>query len=818
MTGTKKSIEMDIDDPRAGKIAEAMSSQSAKKILHLLAEREMSGSEIASELEMPLNTVGYNLKKLVEAGLVDKLNKSFWSSKGKKMELYKISNKKIIILPRKINRAVVAGIMSVLAVLIIAFIVMNFQGGENLVVIGSDGHFVGDDGLKRFSSIGEMEEFLKENSGGYDAWGTFVNDGLVRAQEASAVPSVVADGVNKAGGASDYSETNIQIEGVDEPDIVKNDGKYIYAVVGNKVVIVDAYPVESMEILSEMEFDDNVRNIFVNGDKLVVFTEYYEYADSGIRCAGGIMEYGVRCGGYSKQSTIVYVYDVSDREYPELDEEYEFSGNYVDARMIGDNVYVISSKWINRNWFDMPVHATNGVEKSFVAGDVSYIDAPDENYVFNLITAIDLDDGDVNTEVYLMGSSGNIFVSQDNIYLTYQRRVSQKYYFERYVDEVVMGALPISEREKVKEIIGSDDEYWEKNRRINDIIDVYVVSLEPEEGLRYMEIVEERARAFSEKMQKEMEKTIVHRIEIDGMEIDYEAKGEVPGRVLNQFSMDEYDGYFRIATTTGGWNRVRNLNHLYVLDMDLELVGELEDLAKGESIYSVRFMGERAYMVTFRQVDPLFAIDLSNPYNPKVLGELKVTGYSGYLHPYDENHLIGVGQEADENGRTQGVKISLFDVEDVSNPREIGKYEIGEGRWSYTDVLYEHKALLFDKERNLLVIPVSYTVELVDDDLPDNAGARVYPRYEYWQGAYVFDIDLSGISLRGKVSHQEKTGEDYYYRGGENVRRSLFMDDVLYTISNSKIKASDLWSVEEIEEVDLGYEEPDYYYATGMVE
>ena len=275
------------------------------------------------------------------------------------------------------------------------------------------------------------------------------------------------------------------------------------------------------------------------------------------------------------------------------------------------------------------------------------------------------------------------------------------------------------------------------------------------------------------------------------------------GRLLNQFSMDEFDGKFRIATTSGeSFGRGNSSNNLYVLDEDLEVVGKVEGLASGERIYSTRFIGDRAYMVTFRQIDPLFVIDLSDAENPEVLGYLKVTGYSSYLHPYDENHLIGVGMEANEQGRAQGVKIALFDVSDVANPREIGKYEITDGIWSSSDVLYDHKAFLFDKEKELIAMPVSYSGQ-----------------NDYWQGAYVFKINLAeGISLKGKIAHEiEGSAKGYGYGGTDYVRRALFMDDVLYTISNSKIKASALGDLSEIEEVELPYDYGPIYYAEGGV-
>ncbi len=291
----------------------------------------------------------------------------------------------------------------------------------------------------------------------------------------------------------------------------------------------------------------------------------------------------------------------------------------------------------------------------------------------------------------------------------------------------------------------------------------------------------------------ENERTLIYRIHIEENQIEFVANGEVPGYVLNQFSMDEHEDYFRIATTTGQvWNsEAPSKNHIYVLDMDLNIVGRLEDLAPGEKIYSARFMGDRCYLVTFRKVDPLFVIDLKDPYNPEVLGQLKITGYSDYLHPYDENHVIGVGKEtvAAEQGDFswyQGVKISLFDVSDVENPKEIDKYEIGD-RGTESPVLRDHKAFLFDESKNLLVMPVS-VVESGKDFV--------------WQGAYVFDISLDeGLVLKGRITHLEDTSSysSYLY----HVKRSLYIDNVLYTISDKKIKMNSLEDLEQINEIEL---------------
>ena len=308
------------------------------------------------------------------------------------------------------------------------------------------------------------------------------------------------------------------------------------------------------------------------------------------------------------------------------------------------------------------------------------------------------------------------------------------------------------------------------------------------------------------------EKTLIYRIHIEGNQIELVASGEVPGYVLNQFSMDEHEGYFRIATTTGQvWNReAPSKNHVYVLNMDLNIVGRLEDLAPGEKIYSARFMGDRCYLVTFRKVDPLFVIDLKDPYAPEVLGQLKITGYSDYLHPYDEDHVIGVGKEtvAAEQGDFswyQGVKISLFDVSDVENPKEIDKYEIGD-RGTDSPVLSDHKAFLFDKLKNLLVMPVS--VAEIDENKYLN-GVPLTTRGDFvWQGAYVFDISLDeGLVLKGRITHLEDDSDlmksGYYFSSPFSVKRSLYIDNVLYTISDKKIKMNSLETLEQINEIEL---------------
>lgn len=275
--------------------------------------------------------------------------------------------------------------------------------------------------------------------------------------------------------------------------------------------------------------------------------------------------------------------------------------------------------------------------------------------------------------------------------------------------------------------------------------------------------------------------TTIYRIHVENSTINPEAKGEVPGRTLNQFSMDEHNNYFRIATTNSVNGTVQN--NLYVLNMNLSIVGSLENIAPSEMIDSARFIGNRCYLATsIIRRDPFFVIDVGNATEPKVLGYLKIPGFTRYLHPYDESHIIGVGR--DENN---SVKISLFDVSNVSAPVEVNMYSV-EGSRSNTPVLTDHKAFLFDESKDLLAIPVSIYYN------KDN--------YWQWQGLYVFNITISdGITLRGNVTHQENS--TVYWDSTYWVKRALYIENVLYSISDKKIKMNSLDDLMEIKEIPI---------------
>jgi uncharacterized secreted protein with C-terminal beta-propeller domain len=561
--------------------------------------------------------------------------------------------------------------------------------------------------LRKFSSYKELEHFVKTNlttyyRGGYELFG-----GGVAIPNTGFLPSVIAG--PKADVSGDYSTTNIQVLGVDEADIVKTDGKYVYAVSGDTFVIIDAYPAENAKILSKVKMEENPTEIFVNENKVIVFG-----------------------------STFIKVYDVSDKENPILRRDVSFDGSYFDSRMIGDYVYAIVSSPINylEEEIALPKISIDDKGQTIPANEIYYFDVPDYSYNFTTIISVNTqnDAEEISRETFLIGWTQNIFVSSNNIYIT----------STTYADGKILNSMGYPDTEE----------------------------------------------------------TIIHKISIADGKIEYKFWGEVPGTVLNQFSMDEYQGYFRIATTTGWMEQ----NNVYILDNGLKVVGKLEGLAPGEKIYSARFMGNKAYLVTFKKIDPLFVVDLKDPENPMVIGELKIPGYSDYLHPYDENRVIGVGKDAvDEESFAwyQGVKIALFDVSDPENPVEISNYVIGDrGTDSY--VLADHKAFLFSRSKNLLVMPISLA-KIDENKYPEGVPPYAYGDF-VWQGAYVFNVSLeNGFVFKGGITHMENYTDYSYYPQylPYSVKRSLYIDNVLYTISNKLIKMNNLEDLSEINEVAL---------------
>jgi len=594
-----------------------------------------------------------------------------------------------------------------------------------------------------------------------------------------------ADSANQG---PDYSTTNIQVAGVDEPDFIKNDGKYAYILSNDKLTIIEADPAETARIISKVGLDvsgQSLQNMFLNKDRLVIFYTGNDQQYS-------IPKYDYMPNTVSTPATHAIVIDVSSKEDPKIIKDYHVDGSYYNARMIGNYVYFISTS--NADYVHPMPPVVRESSKVIISPPIYYYDNPEPNYNFDTITSFDIFGDKITSQTFLMGSTGTLYVSNDALYMAHQE------YYPYYYDasakgrffKAIVPVLPDYLKNQITSIDNKSnldaDSKWVQ---ISDLLQKSYNNMADSDKAQLFDKIQKSLADYENNIQQDSQKTIIEKIAIDNGSLKYVAQGQVPGYLLNQYSMDESGTKLRVATTSEYYNPQHGngqSNNVYVLDQSLNVTGSLEKIAPNEKIYSARFMGDKLYLVTFHRIDPFFVIDLSAD-TPKVLGALKIPGYSSYLHPYDENHIIGIGKEITQNqyGNSEplGVKISLFDVSDVSNPVTVDTYEIG-GPTSNSDVLSDPKALLFDKEKNILSIPIS--LQQYGQPVPLGGGAPAQPYANNWQGFYVFGVDPSyGFTLKGKVEHYN--GTDYGYSQGS---RSFYIDDSLYTVTPNLMKINDL--------------------------
>ncbi|MBA4459927.1 MAG: beta-propeller domain-containing protein [Nitrosopumilaceae archaeon] len=678
--------------------------------------------------------------------------------------------------------------------------------------------FEGTQEIKKISSESELREILTASSifdgGFYDdrafPTGGFVLEESLELERRSVQagepvptpePGFASDTVTSQKGSDgmDYSTTNVQVENVDEPDYLKNDAKYVYIVSQNTLSIIDAYPAESAKLVLKIALDIEsqwIQNMFLNDDRLVIF--YNGQSQEEI-----IPQFDFIPRPSYSPVTHALIVDVSDKENPEILKDYTIDGHFRDARMIGDYAYFVTNKNIDHQYPRLPIIMESA--EPLMVPDAFYFDNVERFSNFNTLTAIDIFGDTITSETFLMGYSGTIYVSENNFYLTYQQNLPYGFYEESSRDrffDVVVPLLPQDLQNKIKAIKGdsslSSARQWTE---ISEVLQDSYNQMSQSQKENLFEKIRKALADYDAKIQQESLKTIIHKISIDGDKLEYQAKGSVPGRLLNQFSMDESNDRFRVATTTEYYSQYSGMmrsNAVYVLDEDLKILGGLDEIAPDESIFSARFIGDRLYLVTFQQIDPFFVIDLSSD-TPKILGELKIPGFSNYLHPYDDDHVIGVGRDTKEigNDRVQqlGVKVALFDVSDVSNPMVIDDYIIGDSS-THSEALNNHKAFFFDKRKNLLSIPISSDT----DSLEGITEKRIAPDWNRWNGFYILDLDVkNGIDLKGTITHTEN--DTRYYGMGNS--RTFYIEEVLYTVSDSMLKMNFMNDLEEVNSIKL---------------
>lgn len=579
----------------------------------------------------------------------------------------------------------------------------------------------------------------------YDVIGKADNAGSIGIDSASSTESSSSSSNTK-----DYSTTNIQVENVDEADIVKTDGDYIYSISEDNVIITDVKDPKQPKVVATIksEDDDIPEDIILYKDKLVVIstkgnqTQRYYYNN--------------------RMNTVVKIYNITSREKPVLTKSYEMYEPYYTSRCIDNVLYVISSGNLRKEDDKIVVgYNEENMEKEMSIDKIKYLKDV-KTTKQTLISTVDLNNetADIKLDSYLMNIS-NAYVSENAIYL-----LNQKYNND--------SKIPIKLLFGFKGVFGLED-YYEMDSESGYYTEIYKFDIKEN--------------------------------------VEYKAKTKVKGKTINQYSLDEKDNHLRIALYDNDGSRVA------IFDEDLKQIGISDNVAKGEKMYSSRFIGDKVYFVTYKTIDPLFVMDLSNEAKPKVLGKLKIPGYSTYLHPYDENHIIGIGMETKEiinrnsNGKVisttakvVGMKMALFDVSNVNSPVQISSVVIGDSRTT-SAILTNPKALLFSKEKSLIAIPVNNYSQDFEVTLSNNYETMInnYTKYSKpynAEGYFVYNINVQdGFKLKGVITH-EKTNATYYYSNSK-LLRGLYIDNNLYTVSETMIKVNELDSLKAVGELKL---------------
>ena len=512
---------------------------------------------------------------------------------------------------------------------------------------------------------------------------------------------------------NNFSTTTEQVEGVAEADIVKTDGEYIYYLYGNQLSIFKADGKKSV-LVSKSTLDGEkygaYGDMFLKDDRLILLQPDY-YTDDG-------------------NFVSIIIYDVSNPGSPQKVAVSRQEGWYNSSRMVGDYVYLISDCSINISEAKkddpktfVPVTIINGIFEPVPADSIYRYEQESYENRYTVIGAFNYKDGSMSDVANLLGGTDNVYCSQGNIILT--------------------------------------------NTDFNNSSDQ-----------------EDDVAEFSRN------NTTVSRLTINKGQIEYKCTGSVDGVLDNQFYIDEHNGYFRFVTTVTTVKRKTKIFDNYsedviyfeqdqnstsasltILDSELKKVGEIKDLAKGERVYSVRFMGDVAYFVTFRQTDPLFSADLSDPANPKILGELKIPGFSEYMYPYGDGLLLGFGMDADEEtGRTGDLKLSMFDITDPSNVTEDDVTKLYD--YTYSPALYNHKAMLVNPSKNLIGFAATRSFSNIK-----------YVIYEYTGDGFVCKatLDIDGS----------------YAYAMDDVR-GLFIADEFYIVSNQSLYVYDMNDFDQI--------------------
>lgn len=612
-------------------------------------------------------------------------------------------------------------------------------------------------GVKQFSSEEEFKSYLKEAKAmvEYSGWELGLKEARISALSIEA--PLMAE---KAVLPERISETTVQVPGIDEPDIVKTDGKEIYFSPGRvwpiwrepiimervippylykepKTKVIKAFPPDDLTLDSE---------IAKSGDLLLLKDKNVLIIFSGREIFG---------------------YDVSNSKKPKKiwEIKLEEKNSIVTARLYRDKIYLVTKNLIDE-FKPCPIKplSIEGKEIEIQCSEIYHPIVPIPADVTFLAMILDPSSGQIEKKISFVSSSGQsvVYMSENAIYITYSYNESIIKFFSQFLEERCQDLIPNWVLEKIKRLEGYDISQPAKLFELEGILEKYQSSLDEDERLRIENELINRISDYYKEKKRELEKSGILKIGLEKFEIV--ATGYVPGYPLNQFALDEYQENLRIATTIGerfdwfgfGMGRGESANDVYVLDKNLKIIGSVKDLGLKERIYSVRFIEDKGYLVTFREIDPFYVLDLSNPQEPQLKGELKIPGYSSYLHPISKDKILGIGKE------DWKVKISLFDVALAENPKELDKYILDE---SWSDILNTHHAFLLDKKHEIFFLPGS-------------------------QGGYVFSYQNDKLGLVKAIREI-------------SAKRAIYLADFLYIIGDNKITILNEINWQKVKELGL---------------
>ncbi len=618
--------------------------------------------------------------------------------------------------------------------------------------------------------------------------------------------SVPLDSSAPSQSSKDFSQTNVQVQGIDEADIIKTDGEYIYTITDKTLFIIQSDSAEDAKVIAQYNMSSQPISLFIHDDSLyVIGSEHLGQSFFSDRNFHIMPTY--------RSFTTIDILDISQKDKPQKIDSYKTQGNYVQARLVDEHIYIITqmSPDVANPLPIMFGGVENPVEMSISLDDVQY-DPQAEDIQSVSIHTFDVQTHSHSVDVFFIDRVNHFYMSHSAIYFASTEHIQSYEVQQEILKELLKPYVGSEERDLIQRIQETESDIlsqYEKEAKIMQVYHELSLELDTQTQKKIEEEMQSRYRTYIEELESSVF-THIQKFSYDKTDISPVANTTIAGRLHNQFAMDEYDGVFRVvATIPQRWlpevaensevgdsimprpippqsrdSSVPSSNSVFTFDSQMNKLDSVSGIAETESIFATRYVGETLYMVTFEEIDPFFVINLADPQNILIEGELKIPGYSRYLHPYSDEIVIGIGQEVDERGQTVGLKISLFDVEDVQNPREIATY-IGNDSRAYSSVLFEHKAFLLDKNRQRLVIPVQ------NQDWRDSS--------QNYAGALVFEITQDDVSLLGLVSHSQ--GVENIWQFG--VERSLYIGDVLYTKSPYLLRANDINTLEDLKRLRL---------------